>query len=234
MMRLLDFFLYQIRPYGIDDQRPNTPEPPPDLDLTASPWFAPNVTTTVSPQDSSHPPNSSTEVERSQRMHKQLLDYLLDQLKVYGIVDPKSTPQSTHNTNSSSIHNPDGSVLEGTVNPQQMEYLKDYVMQQLEPFGIVDPNETIIPASPVTTTSKVIPRINSISHRPAPESIEDSQQMRRLSDEVTGRLQPFGKIDVNQPNLIASPTNNEVVKNTVDIDTRNLLLQMLRSLEKTQ
>jgi hypothetical protein len=80
----------------------------------------------------------------------------------------------------------------------------------------------------------VIPRINSISHRPAPESIEDSQQMRRLSDDVTGRLQPFGKIDVNQPNLIASPTNNEAVKNTVDIDARNLLLQMLRSLEKTQ
>ena len=45
MMRMLDFFFYQIRPFGIDDRRPGTPEPPPDLNLTATPWFAPNETT---------------------------------------------------------------------------------------------------------------------------------------------------------------------------------------------
>lgn len=46
MMRLLDLFLYQIRPYGIEaDQRPTTPEPPPDLNLVATPWFIPNETT---------------------------------------------------------------------------------------------------------------------------------------------------------------------------------------------
>ncbi len=46
-MHLLDFFLYKIRPYGIVDHRPATPEPPPDLELTATPWFAPNETTNV-------------------------------------------------------------------------------------------------------------------------------------------------------------------------------------------
>jgi hypothetical protein len=45
MMRLLDFFFYKIRPYGIVDHQPATPEPPPDLELTATPWFAPNETT---------------------------------------------------------------------------------------------------------------------------------------------------------------------------------------------
>lgn len=44
-MRLLDFFFYKIRPYGIVDHRPATPEPPPDLELTATPWYAPNETT---------------------------------------------------------------------------------------------------------------------------------------------------------------------------------------------
>lgn len=235
-MRLLDFFLYQIRPYGIDDQRPSTPEPPPDLDLTASPWFAPNVTTTVSPQGSSHPPNS-TEVERSQQMHKQLLDYLLDQLKVYGIVDPKSTPQQSPTHNTSSIHNPEGSVLEGpAVNAQQMEYLKDYVMQQLEPFGIVDPNETIISESPsiVTTTNSAVnpTRVESNSRRADSDVIVDPQQMQHLSDYVMGQLQPLGRIDdVAQPNSVASPTADNDVSN---IDARNLVLQMLRSLEKTQ
>ena len=46
-MRLLDFFFYKIRPYGIVDNRPATPEPPPDLELTATPWFAPNETDNV-------------------------------------------------------------------------------------------------------------------------------------------------------------------------------------------
>ncbi len=42
---MLDLFFYQIRPFGIDDQRPATPEPPPDSSLTATPWFAPKETT---------------------------------------------------------------------------------------------------------------------------------------------------------------------------------------------
>lgn len=46
-MRMLDLFFYHIRPFGIDDQRPATPGPPPDLNLTATPWFAPNETITA-------------------------------------------------------------------------------------------------------------------------------------------------------------------------------------------
>ena len=45
MMRMLDFFFYQIRPFGIGDQRPATPEPPPDFNLTETPWFVPKETT---------------------------------------------------------------------------------------------------------------------------------------------------------------------------------------------
>ncbi len=43
-MYLLDFFIYQLRPFGLADQRPATPEPPPDVELTAIPWFVPKKT----------------------------------------------------------------------------------------------------------------------------------------------------------------------------------------------
>jgi hypothetical protein len=38
---MLDLFFYQIRPYGVIDQRPPVPEPPPDVELKAPLWFAP-------------------------------------------------------------------------------------------------------------------------------------------------------------------------------------------------
>ena len=47
-MHLLDYLIYQLRPFGLPDLRPVTPEPPPDLELTASPWFAPNENFTSS------------------------------------------------------------------------------------------------------------------------------------------------------------------------------------------
>ncbi|KAI9559034.1 hypothetical protein GHT06_015823 [Daphnia sinensis] len=40
-MYILDLFLYQIRPYGLLNNRPAIPEPPPDVNLTAPRWFAP-------------------------------------------------------------------------------------------------------------------------------------------------------------------------------------------------
>ena len=43
-MRLLDYLIYRLRPFGLVEQRPATPEPPPDLELTAKPWIAPNET----------------------------------------------------------------------------------------------------------------------------------------------------------------------------------------------
>lgn len=47
-MYVYDYFLYQLRPFGMKaDQRPSTPEPPPDLNLTAFPWFAPREETTT-------------------------------------------------------------------------------------------------------------------------------------------------------------------------------------------
>jgi glycoprotein-N-acetylgalactosamine 3-beta-galactosyltransferase len=44
-MYILDYLIYQLRPFGIQiDQRPSVPEAPPDFNLTATPWFASNVT----------------------------------------------------------------------------------------------------------------------------------------------------------------------------------------------
>ncbi|XP_046456804.1 glycoprotein-N-acetylgalactosamine 3-beta-galactosyltransferase 1-like [Daphnia pulex] len=59
-MRMLDLFFYQIRPYGVVDQRPAVPEPPPDVELKATRWFAPpkptplpppTTTTTIKPKE---------------------------------------------------------------------------------------------------------------------------------------------------------------------------------------
>jgi hypothetical protein len=62
MMRMLDFFFYHIRPFGIHDQRPATPGPPPDLNLTATPWFAPKETTAAGKTTNQILSNTSTAV----------------------------------------------------------------------------------------------------------------------------------------------------------------------------
>ncbi|KAK4010680.1 hypothetical protein OUZ56_019812 [Daphnia magna] len=48
-MYILDLFFYQIRPFGLVDNRPAIPEPPPDVNLTAPRWFAPPMPTTSPP-----------------------------------------------------------------------------------------------------------------------------------------------------------------------------------------
>ncbi|XP_032783415.2 glycoprotein-N-acetylgalactosamine 3-beta-galactosyltransferase 1 [Daphnia magna] len=48
-MYILDLFFYQIRPFGLVDNRPAIPEPPPDVNLTAPRWFAPPKPTTPTP-----------------------------------------------------------------------------------------------------------------------------------------------------------------------------------------
>jgi hypothetical protein len=46
-MRILEYLIYQLRPFGIPiDGRPAIPDAPPDADLTATPWFASNETPT--------------------------------------------------------------------------------------------------------------------------------------------------------------------------------------------
>ena len=40
-MHLIDFLVYHVRPYGLDETRPATPEPPPDVFLNATPWVLP-------------------------------------------------------------------------------------------------------------------------------------------------------------------------------------------------
>ncbi len=46
-MYLFDYLIYQLRPFGVADQRPATPEPPPDVELTATPWTGPNETSSL-------------------------------------------------------------------------------------------------------------------------------------------------------------------------------------------
>ncbi|KAK4014938.1 glycoprotein-N-acetylgalactosamine 3-beta-galactosyltransferase 1 [Daphnia magna] len=39
-MYLLEYLIYRLRPFGLEpEDRPATPDPSPDLDLTATPWF---------------------------------------------------------------------------------------------------------------------------------------------------------------------------------------------------
>lgn len=241
-MRLLDFFLYQIRPFGIVDQRPSTPEPPPDLDLTASPWFAPNVTTTISPDIIRT--RSSEEIQQSQLMHQHLLEYLLNQLKPYGIVDPKESSNANPNNMSVNLNR----TTEVIVNPQQIEYLRGYVMDQLEPFGVVDPDKEIV-ASPTLAPSINNPMDNfNQNNQQGVDAMADSQQQimqQYLRDYMMGpQPQPSEIADPNEK-LIASnaraspiviPSSNTITKddtikmNAPDMDTNALLLQMLRSL----
>lgn len=37
-MYLMNYLVYELRPYGLVEERPATPEPPPDSDLSAEPW----------------------------------------------------------------------------------------------------------------------------------------------------------------------------------------------------
>ena len=251
-MRLLDLFLYQIRPFGIVDQRPSTPEPPPDLDLKESPWFAPNVTTTISP-DTTVRTRSSEEIQQSQLMHQHLLEYLLNQLKPYGIVDPNEFS----NVNAMNTSNPNRTT-EVIVNPEQLEYLRGYVMDQLEPFGIVGPNDHMT-ASPTlapttTTTTAIMPIISKSNDVIAinqntlnVDAIIDSQRMQQyLRDYMMNQFLHSQIVDPNEKMIashITTPSTSTTVtksvteimnNNPTDIDARSMLLQLLRSLETAQ
>ena len=63
-MYALEFLIYRLRPYGTEqtEDRPSTPEPPPDLELTATPWKFPDdnetITTTI-------PTTTSTESQKN-------------------------------------------------------------------------------------------------------------------------------------------------------------------------
>ena len=189
-------FLYQIRPFGIADQRPSTPEPPPDLDLKESPWFAPNVTTTISP-DTTIRTRSSEETQQSQLMHQHLLEYLLNQLKPYGIVDPNES-SNVHAMNTS---NPNRTT-EVIVNPEQLEYLRGYVMDQLQPFGIVGPNDkmtaspTVAPTTTTTTAMSIISKSNDTLNV---DAIIDSQRMQQyFCDYMMNQFLHSQSVDPNE------------------------------------
>lgn len=79
-MRLLDYLIYQLRPFGMKkEQRPSTPEPPPDLELTATPWIAPNETVTLSTAETDVA-NASTTTNETNAANSSILTNTTDLL----------------------------------------------------------------------------------------------------------------------------------------------------------
>jgi hypothetical protein len=97
---------------------------------------------------------------------QQLLDFLMNQLRPYGIVDPNSITSttippstSTSLSNVAEVMNKLSSMdIDKIVNPQQMQFLHEYVMHQLKPLGILNSNgkpAVSTTAKPSTTTASV-------------------------------------------------------------------------------
>lgn len=98
-------------------------------------------------------------------MNQQLLDFLMNQLRPYGIVDPDSVISTTTIPPSTSTSLPsnaaevmknlvsnNGTAMDEIVNAQQMQFFRDYVMQQLMPLGIVGSSEKPVTSSSTTVT----------------------------------------------------------------------------------
>lgn len=77
----------------------------------------------------------------AQQLHKQLLNYMMSQLKPFekGVARTNSTLSNLMDMNNL--------VENGTVNSQQMQYLEEYVKDQLQSFAIANANETKLPIS---------------------------------------------------------------------------------------
>jgi len=41
-MYVLDYLIYHLKPFGVDNKLQGTPAPPPDFDLKATPWPGPS------------------------------------------------------------------------------------------------------------------------------------------------------------------------------------------------
>jgi hypothetical protein len=107
-MYIYDYLIYQLRPYGIPaDQRPAIPEPPPDLNLTALPWFAPpdeiiTIPSTSTTEKSSEPPTSTnTTLLAQQNASTSLTQLNLTDEKFSNLTNPENivdlAPNATTN-----------------------------------------------------------------------------------------------------------------------------------------
>jgi glycoprotein-N-acetylgalactosamine 3-beta-galactosyltransferase len=85
-MRMLDLFFYQIRPYGVLDQRPAVPEPPPDVELKATRWFAPPKPT---PPSTLPPPTTTTTIKPKEKEVKAPADNNKNNITVVSSNDTK-------------------------------------------------------------------------------------------------------------------------------------------------
>jgi len=96
---------------------------------------------------------------KNETNQQKLLDFLMNQLRPYGIVDPNSITSttippstSTSLSNIAEVMNKLSSMdIDKIVNPQQMQFLHEYVMHQLKPLGIA----VSTTATPSTTTASV-------------------------------------------------------------------------------
>lgn len=73
-MYALEFLIYQLRPYGMAklESRPSTPEPPPDLELTATPWdmVEENTTQKISTTKRTIPSLNSTTISTTKTANR--------------------------------------------------------------------------------------------------------------------------------------------------------------------
>lgn len=96
---------------------------------------------------------------KNETNQQKLLDFLMNQLRPYGIVDPNSITSttippstSTSLSNIAEVMNKLSSMdIDKIVNPQQMQFLHEYVMHQLKPLGIA----VSTTATPSTTRASV-------------------------------------------------------------------------------
>ncbi|XP_046448567.1 uncharacterized protein LOC124197245 [Daphnia pulex] len=162
-------------------ESPSAHQHPPQLVIDLTDWtegesdsFALNETK-IANTSTIEPTTNDPYTMHVNEMNQQLLDFLMNQLRPYGIVDPDSITSTTTIPPSTSTFLPNAAevlmknlISNGTdtdeiINAQQMQLFRDYVMQQLMPLGIVGSSEKPITSS---TTVTQVPLQQLVSQNP--------------------------------------------------------------------
>ncbi len=146
-------------------------------DLGDNSWIASNEETAASIPITSNLAESKIIDEAigssQQLLHKQLLDYMMNQLQPFGIIDPdeKRIAITTAKSKANNFNDDEGIA----VNSQQMQYLQQYMMQ-LQSFGLNNPNENVV-ASPSIIIS---PSISSTTQQSNVNAHNNNMNSRAL------------------------------------------------------
>jgi hypothetical protein len=163
-------------------ESPSAHQHPPQLVIDLTDWtegesdsFALNETK-IANTSTIEPTTNDPYTMHVNEMNQQLLDFLMNQLRPYGIMDPDSITSTTTIPPSTSTFLPNAAevlmknlISNGTdtdeiINAQQMQLFRDYVMQQLMPLEIVGSSEKPVTSSttvtPSTTTTASVTKSN--------------------------------------------------------------------------